>query len=101
MIINLSPQGGRNDVLEIIKAGDVLTINGIEYDFSVIPDGAELPATAIDCEFIIGTVSRIGGVLNMTMVLPYNTSNNPAVAFPSPIVNPVDGRVPLPTDEVV
>jgi len=53
MNINLSPQR-RDDTLTITKNGDVLTINGTDYDFTQLPDGGTLPAEAVDCEFVIG-----------------------------------------------
>jgi hypothetical protein len=38
---------------------DTLTINGIAYDFSVIPDGATLPASAVGCEYITWNVGLL------------------------------------------
>ena len=97
MIINLSPQR-RDDALEVIKTGETLTINGAAIDFSVIPDGAELPASAVDCEFIVGTVSRMSGVLHLTVLMPFARAA-PEIINPAPVISPADGRIPLPTDE--
>lgn len=99
MKINLSPQV-RTDSLEVIKAGDKLTVNGESFDFTQLPEGAVLPATAVNCEFIIGDVRREGGELQLTMLLPIAWDAPESGAFPQPILNPADGRVPLPTDEV-
>ena len=99
MIINLSPQV-RNDTLKVSKSDDILTINGTKYDFSVIPDGADLPSSAIDCEFVIGNVSRINTELNITLLLPLTSDAPYEARFPQPIVNPPNGIVKLPTDEV-
>lgn len=99
MKINLSPQV-RADPLEVLKAGDRLTVNGDPFDFTQLPEGAVLPAAAVDCEFIIGDVRREGGELLLTLLLPIAWDAPQSCAFPQPILNPADGRVPLPTDEV-
>ena len=97
MHITLIPQR-RDDSLTVIKQGDTLTINGIAYDFSVIPDGATLPASAVDCEYITGNVERINGVLHISLILPHGPNPSQAVAFPAPIINPADGVLELPND---
>ena len=95
MNITLSPT--RSDaLLSISKQGDALTINGVTYDFSVIPDGATLPASAVDCEYITGNIERINGVLQISLVLPHGPNPSQAVAFPAPIINPADGVLELP-----
>lgn len=95
MHITLIPQR-RNDSLTVRKQGDTLTINGIAYDFSVIPGGATLPESAVDCEYISGNVERINGVLHISLILPHGTNPSQAVAFPEPIINPADGELELP-----
>ncbi len=99
MNIDLSPQV-RSESLEVHKAGDKLTINGEAFDFTPLPDGATLPAGAVNCEFIVGDVRREGGELQLTLLLPIAWDAPVSCAFPQPILNPADGRVPLPTDEV-
>lgn len=95
MKITLSPT--RSDApLSISKQGDALTINGVTYDFSVIPDGATLPASAVDCEYITGNIERINGVLHLSLVLPHGPNPSQAVAFPEPLINPADGALELP-----
>jgi hypothetical protein len=95
MNITLFPQ--RSDAaLNISKSGDLLTINGTDYDFSVIPDGASLPASAVDCPFLIGNIERISGVLHLTLIAPHGANPSNAAAFPSPLINPVDGVLELP-----
>ena len=95
MIINLSPQR-RDDTLTVSKQGDILTINNVVYDFSVIPDGATLPASAVDCEYITGDIERIAGVLHLALLLPTGINATHAANFPQPIVNPADGLLELP-----
>ncbi|MDR2330542.1 MAG: hypothetical protein LBE58_13130 [Comamonas sp.] len=99
MKIQLSPQV-RADTLEVFKAGDKLTINGEDFDFAPLAEGGLLPAAAVDCEFVVGDVRRQGGELELTLLLPIAWDAPESCAFPQPILNPADGRVPLPTDEV-
>lgn len=86
----------RDDTIVVSKSGDTLTINGIAYDFSVIPDGATLPASAVDCEYVTGDVERINGVLHLSLILPHGPNPEQEVAFPAPIINPPDGVLELP-----
>ena len=95
MKINLSPQR-RDDTLSVTKQGDTLTINGTEYDFSQLPDGGSLPADAVDCEFVIGSVDRVNGELELTLLLPHGPNATEAARFPEPIIDPADGEVELP-----
>jgi len=95
MKINLSPQR-RDDTLTVIKQGDTLTINNTTYDFSQLPDGGKLPADAVDSEYIIGSVDRVNGELELTLLLPHSADASEAARFPEPIINPADGEVELP-----
>lgn len=99
MKIKLSPIR-RDDTLTVIKQGDSLTINGTTYDFSVIPDGATLPKGATDCEWLAFDVERIEGVLHMTLLLPHGANAPEETRFPQPIVDPVDGVLPLPAYDI-
>lgn len=99
MYITLSPVR-MDETLTASRAGYVLTLNGEAFDFSQLPDGATLPAEAIDSEWIVGPVSRINGELHLTLRLPHGPNPSHAVAFPDPINVTQDGPIPLPTDEV-
>lgn len=81
-------------------AGEVLTLNGVDFDFGPLPEGATLPAEAIDSDWIVGPVSRIDGELHLTLLLPHGPNPSQAVAFPDPIQATNDGPILLPTDEV-
>lgn len=96
MIINLSPQR-RDDTLEITKTGDALTINGIEYDFTQVPDGGLLPREAVDCEWLVSDVKRVDGELVLTLLLPHGVDATEAARFPEPLVDVPDGLVVLPS----
>jgi len=95
MIIHLHPQL-RSDVLSVARSGDVLTINGVVIDFGAVPDGADLPSSAIDTEWIVGVVRRVGGVLHIPLILPHGPDAGASVRFPDDIVDPPDGPVALP-----
>lgn len=95
MKIHLQPQM-RSDILSVVKAGDVLTINGDAVDLSVIPDGAEIPAGAIDNAWLTGTVRRVDGVLHVSLILPHGPEADESVRFPAAIVDPPDGPIALP-----
>ena len=95
MHITITPQR-RDDTLTVSKAGDTLTINGTAFDFSVIPDGATLPASAVDCKYVTGNLERIAGVLHLSLLLPTGPDASHAANFPAPIINPADGVLELP-----
>ena len=96
MHINLSPKRKDYPTLVVTKNGDTLSINGATFDFAPLPDGATLPAEAINCEFISGPVERIDGVLHITLLLPHGADASESARFPAPIINPPDGELELP-----
>lgn len=100
MKINLTPQR-RDHALSLSKAGDVLTVNGDQFDFSSLPDGATITAGVVPCEWIVGPVERIGGVIHLTLILPHGSNPSQAVAFPVAIRNPPDGPIAIPHDPVI
>lgn len=95
MQIKFNPQR-RDDTLTVVKQGDTLIVNGTEYDFSAVPEGATLPADAIDNALFSGPVERINGELVLTLTLPHGPNPSQAVAFPQPITVNADGPVELP-----
>lgn len=97
MIINFAPQR-RDDALGVVVAGDLLTVNGTEFDFSQLPEGATLPPDAIGSEFFAGPVERIDGELHLTLLLPHGPNPTPDQAFPQSIHVTADGPVELPQD---
>ena len=99
MQITLTPQR-RDDTLTLVRSGDVLTINGEAFDFTAIPEGGTLPRDAVACDWLAGDVTRSGGVLHLTLVLPHGADAPQATLFPAPLTLTGDGPVVLPTDEV-
>lgn len=97
MHITLSPVR-MDETLNVSRISDVLTLNDIEFDFGPLPEGATLPAEAIDSDWIVGPVSRIDGDLHLTLRLPHGPNPSQAVAFPEPIHVTEDGPIALPFD---
>ncbi|MTZ15112.1 hypothetical protein GNE00_15280 [Pseudomonas sp. JL972] len=97
MHIALSP-ARLDEPLAASRAGDVLTLNGVAFDFGPLPEGATLPAEAIDSPWIVGPVSRINGELHLTLRLPHGANPSRAVAFPEPVTVTEDGPIALPFD---
>lgn len=65
--LNLSPIAGNSDT-QISASVNVLTINGIEYDFSVIPENG----SADGSEPFIGEVTNVNGTYNATVRYEYD-----------------------------
>ncbi len=75
----------RDESLSLSVLGDEVTVNGVAYDLSVVPEGASLPASATDCEHFFGDISRANGELSIGVVLPHCSNPHRAIAFPDPI----------------
>lgn len=97
MIINLSPVR-MDETITVIRQGDVLTVNGEDFDFGPLSDGSTLPAEAIGSDHFAGPVKRIGSELHLTLRLPHGANPSHAMAFPEPIIMTTDGVVPLPAE---
>lgn len=102
MIITLSPI--RSDAaLTLIRQGDVLTIDGADLDFGPLPEGAVLPREAVNCDWLASDVTRIDGVIHLTLLLPHGPIPWPAppesrvVTHPEPILVTADGPILLPS----
>jgi len=95
MHITLSPM--RHDgCLTLVRAGDTLTINGVDFDLSPLPEGAVLPQEAVACDWLSGEVSRRRGVLHLSLILPHGPGAPEARLFPAPLTLTGDGPVDLP-----
>lgn len=103
MLIKLMPVR-RDETLEVIKNGEVLTVNGEDFDLSLIGEGDTLPASAISSIWFFDKVDRVSGELVLTLSLPLPWNYSQEQAFPVPLENVPDGQVafpqPLPVDHV-
>lgn len=99
MHITLTPT--RMDTpLSLHRVGDILTINGEAFDFTGLPEGATLPASAVASPMLTGDVTRAQGLLCLTLTLPHGASAPPQTLFPAPLLLTADGSVALPPYEV-
>lgn len=90
----------REDRIDLAVTGDTLTINGEDFDFSPIPEGATLPREAIACDWIAGDVERdAGGDLTVPLILPHGADAAQETLFPAPMTVASDGPVTLPSYE--
>lgn len=89
----------RDNLLSLQRHGDILTINGEEFDFAGIPDGAILPRHAIISDWFASDIERISGVLHLTLILPHGAKAPPETLFPAPLSLAEDGPVQLPLYE--
>ena len=102
MKISFSPF--RSDsALILSRQGDVLTIDGADLDFGPLLEGAVLPREAVNCGWLASDVTRIGGVIHLTLLLPHGPIPWPAppesrvVTHPEPILVSADGPILLPS----
>jgi len=99
MILALSPQYRSDGPLALSKQGDTLSINGVDIDFSPLPVGHKLPFE--QCQkghpFLLAAQRNEGGVLELTILLPYGPGASSAVEFPQPVVVVEDGDIEVPT----
>lgn len=87
--------------LTIYKEGDVLIINGVEYDFTPLQEGQTLPQAAVGYEGVFaGPITRKDGhvVVILRMPYAYKDEADRSVTFPEPIIDPVDGDIVLPVE---
>lgn len=60
-----------DDTLSVHVDGDVLTVNGDVLDFSGLAEGFKLPPSAVGNAWIIGSVKRRDGQIQLTMLAPH------------------------------
>jgi hypothetical protein len=80
---------------DLIKSGDVLTVNGEAFDFGPLPEGATLPREAVTCDWLVSDVERIDGVIHLTLLLPHGPDAASEARFPVSILA-ADGPIPHP-----
>ncbi len=78
--------------------GEKVTLNGVETDFSVLPDGYEIWCTDIDAPGYRDYSRRIGGALTIGIELLFKHGASEAVRFPVDVVVTKDGSVKVPVD---
>ncbi len=101
MYIKLSPNVPLvyGDPMQVSVHGDVITINGEDFDFSQMPEGSTLLRGGIKSELIVGDVDRVNGQIELTIQLILGRYASEAARFPVPILVTQDGPVELPGDD--
>ena len=92
MKLTLIPQWGR-DAAFVFVAGDVLTINGHEFDFTDLGDGDSVDMPIIPEHLFLNPVSRINGTVEATIIChagPYWVPGQPQDAI---TIDPASGAV--------
>lgn len=100
MHITLTPVR-MDQTLAASKAGDVLTLNGTAFDFTPLPEGGRLPRAAVDCPWLASDVTREGGTIRLTLILPHGAEAPGETRFPAPLFLSEDGPVALPPHSAV
>ena len=99
MHIKLTPQRS-DDTLSLARQGSALIINGQAFDFGPLPDGAVLPRDAVDCAYLASDVTRVGGILQLTLILPHGANAPRETLFPAPPDLAADGPATLPPHDI-
>lgn len=99
MILKLSPVRSDSE-LSVFRLGDMLTVNKVAFDFAQLPDGASLPAESVSSDYVLDPVERHDGKLIVTLRLPHAADAPESARFPVDIVDPAEGAVQLPGQEV-
>lgn len=95
MHIILSPQR-RDAPLGLARHGDILTINGENFDFGPVREGAVLPAAAVQSDWFAGDITRQGGALIISLFLPHGARAPHETLFPEPLTITGNGPIALP-----
>lgn len=77
--------------LSLSVSGDILTINGVPFDFSSITD----PEPAFGSDFLVGFVERDNGEISVSVAVPHSAVKYAELSFTSGRVE--RGDVTLPT----
>lgn len=101
MLINFSPRRMDIDNFLLDVEGDILYVNGEDFDFGPLNEGDSLPASAVDSPWFDGTITRTNGVIVLTVVLPHGANAPEERRFPQPINTAEDGPVELPPYDIV
>lgn len=75
------------------KRGAALVINGEIFDFADLPDGAMLPADAVQSEAVCGDVHRKGNTLYLALHLAHGVDAPAHMRFPDAVTVTEDGPI--------
>ena len=92
MDIIFSPQVREGDIV-LHRYKDTLVINSEEFDFSKLSEGDVLPSEAVNSEYVIGDVTRVNGVISLTILSPVQWDAPVEAMFPEPLLNSKEGKL--------
>lgn len=95
MKITLSPILAEGS-LSLAREGDTLVIDGEAFDFGQLAEGHVLPRDAVACAMVASDVTRQGGQIVLTLILPHGSDAAEAIRFPAPVDLVEDGPVDAP-----
>lgn len=95
MQITLSPTRG-DAPRTLARKGDILIVAGEAFDLGPLEEGDTLPRFAVGDDWLVSDVTRIGGVLHLTVILPCGQYAPSATRFPPTITVAQDGPIDLP-----
>lgn len=85
-----------DDSYNLEYIADALILDGEIFDFAALPEGATLPAAAIDNKYFVGPVERIGGEIVVHLLLPHGPNASQAALFPEVMSLKMNGAVEMP-----
>lgn len=86
----------RSDLaLHLVRAGEVLLVNGTPCDFSGLAEGTACPPDGTGSPMVAGARRR-GGTIEVEVILPHGPDAPEGLRDPAPVQALVDGPVPLP-----
>lgn len=88
--INLSPVRSDEAQSTVSYVAPILTVDGVAYDLSELPDGATAAHP------VLGNVSRNGNDYELTLTLTHGANAPHGTRFPAPNEVTTDGPVSLP-----
>jgi hypothetical protein len=95
LTIKFSPVRSDAGQLTASLSGKVLTVDGVDYDLNLVPDGA-----SVQHEVLHG-LTRTGDDFELTLILPHGAKAPEATRFPQPIEVMTDGDIDVPIFDVV
>lgn len=87
MIIKRSPVFSECTLI-VSRSRDILTLNGVSFDFTEIAEGDILPADAVNSPFVTSDVTRADGAITLTIRWPHGADADEAERHPEPYTPP-------------
>lgn len=94
MIFTLIPQRC-DETLALRVTGDVLEINGVQFDFSSVEEGHVLPPSAVQSPWVAGPVTRKKGRIHAEILVPLGPDARTNERFPGELHQDHNGLVDL------